>query len=227
MASDEDFWYTVGYALEQVRRKAERAGGRAHGPGPRLAGLAERLRDARQSAEAPPWMDERVVAAAGTAVLGRILSIWRPRRHTGVFSILRAGVAGAGAAPLVEAARPLLSGGRTLPELDRGTLDRMLAGLGDGLVYGAVAEPRLPGPAAVKGALYGAAEFAVTPMGGLARLFGSATPQGRIPMVGKLLDDLEPRERLLLEHVVAGIAMAILYGALEDRSGIAGEFDDA
>jgi len=225
MASDEDFWYNVGYALEQVKRKAEAARGRANGPGPRLAGLAERLRDATRSDDVP-WLDERLVATAATAVLGQVLSVWRPRRATGVFSILRAGVAGAGAALVIEVARPLLTGGRALPELGRDTLDRLLMGLGDGLVYGAVVEPRLPGPAVLKGALFGAAEYAVTPMGGLARLFGSATPQGRIPVVGNLLDDLEPQERLLLEHVVAGIAMAILYGSLEDSSGMRGESAD-
>ena len=139
---------------------------------------------------------------------------------------MRAGAAGAAAALLVELVRPLLHGDAGLPILDRATGDRLIAGVGQGLVYGALVEPRVPGPALVKGALYGSVEYAADPIGGLSTVFGSHTPQARIPGVGEFLDGMDPHDRAYLEHVVFGIALALLYESSSSSNGIAPEDDE-
>ncbi|NIX22339.1 MAG: hypothetical protein GWN07_21900, partial [Actinobacteria bacterium] len=71
---------------------------------------------------------------------------------------------------LADLVRPLLRDDADLPGIDRDTAEHMLAGLGQGLIYGGVVEPRVPGPALVKGALFGSLEYAVHPLGGLSGL---------------------------------------------------------
>ncbi len=221
MASDEDFWYQVGYALERWKRNPAWA---RDG----LAGIAERARRssprraAQRAADLPFPGSDRLVGAALAALLAPALALWKPRHRPTPASLAAAGLAGAGTAAIVDLVLPMLRGERA-PEVDRETADRILSGLADGLVYGAVAEPRLPGPALLKGALFGAAEYAVAPLGGLGRLFGRATPHGRLPFVGKLLTGLDRRERALVEHVVLGVVMATLYRLGSASSGISPE----
>ena len=84
-----------------------------------------------------PSADE--LLAGGTAVVvDRVLSAWTGRKAPGPIRLLRAGASGAAAALLVDLLRPLVSGSRDLPTIDRGTVDRMLAGAGQGLVYGSI-----------------------------------------------------------------------------------------
>lgn len=212
MSSDSNPWYRFGYLLAQAREGPSQARDA-------LSGLAERVRDVvpggerggRKSPFPLPETDQ-IVAAGLAAVAARLLSAWRPRHATGVGDLVRAGLTGAGAALLVELARPLLRGERELPSLDDGTFDRIVAGVAQGLVYGAVVEPRLPGPALLRGAAYGAAEYAAGPLGGLGRVFGRATPQGRIPVVGRVLEGMDGRERAFLEHLAFGVVIGVLYG---------------
>jgi hypothetical protein len=110
--------------------------------------------------------------------------------------------------------------------LDGETGARVLVGAGQGLLYGAVVEPRLPGPTLLKGALFGSAEFAANPAGGLSHLVGAHAPQTRLPLVGTLLDDLDAHERTYLEHVTFGIALAVLYGSSPASNGMVAEDDD-
>jgi hypothetical protein len=135
-------------------------------------------------------------------------------------------ITGAGAAVIVELARPLLRGERSLPELDEGTFDRVLEGIAQALAYAAVVEPRLGGPGVLRGAAYGAAEYAALPLGGLARVFGRATPQGRIPIAGRLLEGLGDADRSFLEHLAFGAVMGALYGTDDENSGIVVVLDD-
>ena len=151
---------------------------------------------------------------------------WKPRRVSGLARMLRAGAAGAAAALFVEIVGPLLKGERFVGAIDRGTGEKMLVGAGQGLVYGAVIEPRVPGPALMKGALYGSAEYAVDPMGGLSHLLRGHSPQGKLPIVGALLDDLDPHDRAYVEHVMFGIALAVIYGSSPSSNGIRIEVDD-
>lgn len=236
MSSDTQLWYRLGYLLE-------RAGDRPAEVSHSLSGFASRLRKGATGSASdregstgntsdrgspfPLPATDQLIAAGLTALAGRLLAAWKPRHETGFADLLRAGLTGVGAAFVVELARPLLRGERGLPSLDQGTSDRLLAGLAQGLVYGAVVEPRLAGPGALRGALYGVAEYAAVPAGGLARMFGRATPQGRIPVMGRVLDGLDARERAFLEHLAFGVAMGVLYGAGRENSGMRVEVGDA
>ncbi|MEX2466887.1 MAG: hypothetical protein WD995_08245 [Gemmatimonadota bacterium] len=226
MSSDTQFWHRIGYALERAKEGPSEAGSA-------LSGLTDRVRKAspRKTAErvSPfPLPDtDHLVALGLTALAGKLLSAWKPRHDTGVTDLLRAGLTGAGAALLVELARPLLKGDRELPVLDGETFDRVLTGVAQGLAYAAVVEPRLPGPGAVRGALYGVAEYAVVPLGGLAKVFGRATPQGRVPVLGNVLERVDARDRAFLEHLAFGVVIGALYGVRSEKSGIRVERGDA
>jgi len=217
MSSENSIWFRLGYALERTRQ-APATGAR------KLAKLGDR-RPAEVGARVLPspedWPSaDQLVASGAVALAAKALDAWRPRHRTGIEDLLKAGLAGAAAAIAVEAVRPLLAGRAELPGLDERTLERILAGAGQGLVYGAVVEPRVPGPAVVKGALYGSAEYAVDPMGGMARLLGSRAPLRRVPVLGTLLDGLTPHDRSFVEHVVFGTAVALIYGSRRSSKGI-------
>jgi hypothetical protein len=154
------------------------------------------------------------------ALVAKALNAWRPTRKAGVTGLLKAGLAGAGAAVVVELIRPLLSGKARLPELNEESLNRILVGAGQGLVYGVVVEPRLPGAPFLKGTLYGSAEYALDPMGGIGRLLGPHAPLRRVPVLGHLLEELDEHDRDYLEHVAFGVTLAMLYGSSRSSNGI-------
>ena len=122
--------------------------------------------------------------------------------------------------------RPLLRGRVELPSLDQDTVDRILAGAAQGLLYAGVVEPRIPGPPLLKGTLYGSTEYVADPAGGLTRLLGGESPLRRIPVLGHLLENLDPHDRVYLEHVTFGIVLALLYGSSPRNNGIAPPADD-
>src|SRR5690606_16257160 len=107
---------------------------------------------------------EQLVSVGVTALAGRLLDVWRPKRRARFTRLVWAGASGAAAALIVDALRPLLRG-ESWPIFDRDTADRLLAGVGQGLLYGAVIEPRIPGPSVLKGALFGSAEYAAEAVG--------------------------------------------------------------
>ena len=216
MASEQSLWFRLGYALERARHPTPRAG-------EKLAGIAERKKgEGPAHRSESPSTDDLVTAGVALAV-GKLLDAWRPRRRAGLVRLARAAAAGAGAALLVDLARPLLTGSRAL---DDRTGDRLLVGAGQGLVYGAVVEPRLAGPALLKGALFGSAEYAADPAGGLTQLVGAKGPLRRLPVVATLVDGLDPHHRSYLEHVTFGIALAVLYGSSPSSNGILVEDED-
>ncbi|NJD18845.1 MAG: hypothetical protein FIA95_06130 [Gemmatimonadetes bacterium] len=223
MSSESSIWFRLGYALERSRQ-APASGAR------KLAKLRERRPESQARRLLPPpaeWPSaDQLVASGAVALAAKALDAWRPRHRTGAKDLLKAGLSGAAAALALEAVRPLLQGRAEFPQLDPRTVERILVGAGQGLVYGAVVEPRLPGPALVKGAVYGSAEYAVDPMGGIARLLGSQAPLRRVPVLGALMDGLTPHDRSYVEHVAFGIAVALIYGSSPSRSGILDE-DDA
>lgn len=232
MSAKKSIWYHLGHALERARHApdrgkhplvglAERTGERR--PEPRVESTPERnqrgfpvLTDALPEL---PQADELVGASIAIAV-DQLLARWTGARTPSVAGLLRACAAGAAAAVLVDLVRPLLRGDEDARPLEDGVTDRLLSGVSQGLVYGGVVEPRLPGPALVKGAVYGSAEYASDPIGGLGSLLGSHTPQRRLPFVGELVDRTSPDERAYLEHLVFGIALAILYDSSPSSSGI-------
>ncbi|HKJ02957.1 MAG TPA: hypothetical protein VJ997_10895 [Longimicrobiales bacterium] len=220
MSSKQSVWYRLGYALERTRQ-APATGAR------KLATLKDR-RPAARSEEPPrrrldpsawPTADQ-LVASGAVAVVAKVLDAWRPQRKAGFTGLVRAGLAGAGAAVALELVRPLLSGKRALPELNEESLKRVLVGAGQGLVYGLVVEPRLPGAPLLKGTVYGSAEYALDPMGGIGRLLGPHAPLRRVPVLGHLLEELDDHDRAYLEHVAFGVTLAMLYGSSPARSGI-------
>jgi hypothetical protein len=220
MASKKSIWFRIGNALERTRHTASTPGRSVA----RLDARGERQRrrpptKSDRSAPSVPSGDELMAAGIAMAV-DRALAVWTGRSRPGITGLLRAGAAGAAAALLADLLRPLLRGGADPPEVDDSTADRILAGVGQGLVYGSIIEPRVPGPPIVKGALYGSIEYAADPVGGLAGLLGSHSPQRKLPVVGGVLDRLDAKDRIYLEHVVFGITLALLYGSNRSSNGI-------
>ncbi|MEM7415032.1 MAG: hypothetical protein AAF389_06000 [Gemmatimonadota bacterium] len=228
MTSTKSIWFHLGHALERARHAQPRAERKVLGLAERRAEAEDPSRDGhglpaqRPAQNEVPSADELVAAAIAVSV-DHLLARWTGSRTPGFTKLLRACAAGATAAVLVDLVRPLLRGDRSVPILDEGTADRLIAGASQGLVYGGVVEPRLPGSSVMKGAIYGSAEYAADPVGGLGSLLGSHTPQRRLPFVGELLDGVEPDDRAYLEHLVFGIALAILYESSPSSNGIPDE----
>lgn len=214
MASEENIWYRMGHALERARHAA---------PSHRdvVPATAEDEDDDGNLVPRPDIPSSDELMAAGVSLLvDRALDGWGRSSEPGIGGLIRAAAAGAVAALLADLVRPLLRDGAALPGVDGETAGRMLAGLSEGLIYGGVVEPRVPGPALFKGAVFGSLAYAVHPFGGLSGLLGSHTPQRKIPFLGHLLDDLDADDRAYLEHLVFGIALALIYESSPSSKGI-------
>ena len=232
MSDTESIWFRLGYALEKARQE----------PPARLRGIGERQDAGRRSAskDAPrndgrqregdsdrgreDALDALLTTGAG-ALAAQLLGLLPARRRPGPLSLLRAGAAGAGAALLRELVDPLLHGRLRIPRLGPEVGEALLAGAARGLLYASLLEPRLPGPALARGVLYGSAEYAVSPWGGLPRILGDRAPHKRIPFMSGLFEDYALGEDTWSDHLVFGLALAILYGSepARARSGIAEE----
>jgi hypothetical protein len=220
MAPRKSIWFHIGSAYERARQGTPTAS-------TAIAGLADRRPDrtASQDPEAKPTRPaipqaDDLMAAGVAMIVDRALGGWGKRKEPGFSGLVRAGAAGAAAALLVDLVRPLIHSEADLPMLDRATVDRLIAGVGQGLVYGAIVEPRVPGHALVKGALFGSVEYAAEPLGGLSGLLGPHTPQGRLPVIGDVVAGLDPLDRLYLEHLIFGIALALIYESKPSSNGI-------
>ncbi len=217
MSSETSFWYRLGYTIEQARRVPSR-------PKKALEGLADRAKARRARAEsdrpARRTPVDGLVSTGAVALAAKALDAWRPRSKTGLAALVRAGAAGAAAALAVELLRPLLAGRPEAPASGGEAAERILEGAGQGLIYGAVVEPRIPGPALLKGTLYGSAEYAVVPAGGLVKLLGPLGPLHDVPLVSGLLGGVGGHERSYLEHVAFGISLALLYGSSPSSNGM-------
>ena len=219
MVDQDNVWYSLGYALERARERlpsADRLRTLEERQADRKVGAARRFRPGqwpphRSSPTGEPW--EAVVAVAATALLGRTLGTMPWKRKPGVMRLLRAGAAGVGAALLRELLRSPGPGERPRPPLAQLVQDAALTGSARGLVYGALVEPLLHGPPVVRGTAYGSLEYVVSPWGGLMNLVGAHAPHRKVPFLADLLDDLGPSDDTLIDHVLFGIALALLYGA--------------
>lgn len=222
MASDKSLWFRLGYAIERATHPTLPARRR-------LTGLAERSRKTaperpdRATATGPSTDD--LVSTGMIFAAGKLLDLWRPSRKARPLALLRAALAGAAAALLVDLVRPLLEGKPAVGGLDAETGQRLLVGAGQGMVYGSVVEPRIPGPPLLKGAVFGSAEYAADPAGGLSQMVGAHAPLARFPLLGHLVDDLDAHERSYLEHLTFGIALAVLYGSSPSSNGILREVE--
>jgi hypothetical protein len=230
--SDADLWYRIGFAVERARTGADDA---------RSASALERLRDrlglmaAGATGKEPPALvsdeaEERrgkdlalpstdaIMLAAYTSLGVSLLKAWRPRHRPGVVDLLRGGASGAAAALLAEVLRPVVVG--ELAEEDAGDEElvrAVMAGIGEGLVYAAAIEPRLPGPPSMRGAALGTASYLLAPLGGLARILRPLSPHRRMPVLGALVEDDRSTTRPFVEALLLGIALAVFYGTADSR----------
>ena len=136
MPPKQSLWFRLGYALERAR-EGPPAAGRS------LRGLAEQqtkpLEAEGESGPGPAWPSiDSIVASGASAAVAKVLNGWKPQRKASTLRLLRAGAAGAAAALLVDMLRPLIRGEPGVGPLDKETVDRLIAGIGQGLVYGAV-----------------------------------------------------------------------------------------
>lgn len=220
MPSDPTIWYRVGYALERAR-----GSGASESDPPGESKPAPRSRPHASERHAWPTADD-IVASGVVALAGKLLTAWTPARKVTLIRLLRAGLAGAGAALLVDLVRPLLAGRAELPEIDGDTGTRMLAGASQGLLYGAIVEPRVPGPTLLKGAVFALADYMAHPAGGLTNLLGAHAPHRRLPFVSDLLEGLEPHEQEYVEHLAFGVALAVLCGPSPSLPGSDDDSED-
>lgn len=240
MARDS-VWYRIGYAFENARhgiagaagasrrlpspqelreRLEARGGSSRHESSPRGSGGGASRRDRSpgggrtDEGSAAEAALEVLLAGAAGSLLARLFNLWPGRGKAGPLAWARGAAAGAGATLVAELVRPVLGGPGRLPVvLDDELADAVLAGAGRGLVYAAVLEPRLPGPTPLRGAAYGALEYAVSPWGGVGELLGPANPGRKIPVLGPLLEEGGAEgEASLAEHVAFGVALALIYG---------------
>lgn len=228
MSSDEeDIWYRLGYALERMR-DAPRAV-----PGletlQRLGGASSRGRSPSGGGErrsgddgdgnpgnAPARLLEKGARSAGN----RLLAALPTRGRVRLLELLAAAVAGSAATVITEVAAALIRSEEGL-SLDPNDLAVTLSGgVGRGLAYAGVVEPRVPGPAFVAGFVYGTAEYLTASWGGVPTLLGSASPHRKVPLLADLLEADDREEDPFLEHLVFGLALALLYDGLRPNRGI-------
>jgi hypothetical protein len=207
MSDSNDPWYRIGYALELAKQ--------------RLPAVREGSEAARRGRKSSPrkrnedWV-EQILAVGTGAVASKILGGLPGRKKPGTLRLARAAVAGAGAAAVLALFRSYIA-----PK-DGDSADPMreiLAGAGRGIVYGSVLEPHLVGPSAMRGAMFAALEYAISPWGGLDGVLGAASPNRTIPILGALLGTDALEAESITEHLVFGSTLGILYGVAKDRSG--------
>jgi hypothetical protein len=215
------------------RGRGRAAGARAAGREPGGAGRRDAAGSDGRGADAPLEEGARALLPAAedllasglAAAVGRLLGSWGARRAPGLGDLLRAAAAGAAAMMAHDVLRPYLGDARRPAAPPRDLVEGLLEGAGKGLVYGTVVEPRVPGPGLLKGVVYGSAEYAADASGGLSRLLRSLSPQGRVPGLARLLEDLDPHDRTLAEHLVFAVTLALLYGRGSVSNGMRAELE--
>jgi hypothetical protein len=228
MAEPPTLWYRLGYALESSRPRTS---------GGRLRSLAERRADSLRPR--PPKDDrpersepgaveevevtgplELALAAGGATLVAKLLGAWPGRGRPPLARLARAAVAGAGAAVVRELGARFMGDGLELSEWRDALPERIAAGSARGIVYAAVVEPRVPGPALMRAAAFGLAEHALSPLGGLRSLLARHMPYRTLPVLGELLEESRAGEDTLADHLVFALALGILYGGEGVRIGI-------
>lgn len=234
-ASSETPWYRLGYALERARRQPTAS--RLRSLGERLSAFRDEGKDAGRAAERPDReapaesedggavFDDLIVGGAA-AVAVKLLRAWPARHPSGWGQIIRGAAAGAGATLLREFTAPLLRGRFEAPVIEDGLGGRLVSGAARGALFGGFIDPRLPGPPALKGAVYGTAEYFAAPWGGLPGLLGSVAPWSRIPGLKSIVGDASAGEESWIEYVVFGMALALLSGADVDLAPLLDADDD-
>jgi len=155
--------------------------------------------------------------AAASEALTKELDRWVRARRPSLPRILRGAAAGAGAAGLLAVYHLLRrrNAGEDLTDLRSDLLDEVLAGAGRGVLYAAVLDPILPGPAVVRGATAGLLDYLLAPWGGVFSRLQGLSPAARIPVVNVLLEMGDAEDDPLLAFLLFGIALGLLTGEAE------------
>lgn len=224
----DNLWYQLGYALEEVRSGptrervetlrdklgAFRAGGQASretrgGTEVTTRSNGDGASSEKGGSETLDW----IIGAVSGGATAQVLRHWHPRSRPGPGLLVRALASGAAASLIQALVAVLLADEEDEVLLDGSAfLDRLFSGSVRGLLYAAVAEPRLPGPPILRGAIYGTVEYLLAPMGGVSRVLGRESPWGRLPVLRSILDSAEIDEDHFVEHLVFGAALALMAG---------------
>ena len=204
--TSRSLWHAVGYAAERARSVA---GGDDSGPGARNGGETGDARG-RPSFFASPV--GRFAVATGTSLLVRTMERWLGRKAPGVPRLVRGAAAGVGAAGILAAVRHVMGRSDTAG-MDVDVLDELLEGAGHGLVYAAIIEPHVPGPAVLRGLILGGTEHVLQPWGGVLAPLQGAAPHSKVPGLSRLFSPLDVGERPLFDHLLYATILAVLYGA--------------
>lgn len=204
MTDRTDVWYRIGYSLASLRAKGS-------GKVPEVAPVPRAT-----PAATPENPFDSLVSAMVTTVAGRAVAGLTRDSDSSITRVVRAGLAGAAGTLVLRLVRTrLLHAGD--PAVDPTT--EVLAGAARGILYGSVVDPWLPGPGFAKGAVFGALEYSISPLGGLDRILGAASPHRTIPMLAAMMDTDDLTADTLLEHVVFGATVGLLYGSTASRNG--------
>ncbi len=199
--SPESIWFQLGYALESARRQVP----------PRVA-VDETPEPTRTSA-----VDQLLSAGTGI-VTGRLLALLSGRTP-GTWRVARAALAGAGAAFAMSLLRNPANRSSTGGSPTEDAAADLLAGAGRGILYSTILEPRLPGPALLRGATFGVIEYVASPFGGLDGILGASSPHRTTPLLAALFTTADSAAGSavgsLVEHIAFGATLGLLYG--DDR----------
>lgn len=216
-----DLWYQLGYVTERLRLAPGDALDRSTDAASRLSERLGGGNPSRRGGDPSSGGGDRDLlrrlGAAGATSLG--IRLLRSSDGPGITGLALSGAAGAGAAVLTELVAPLLSR-RVRPAAGRHELgDALFTGVGRGLLYGTLVRDRIPGPAFLAGFLFGTAEYVAARRGGLARILRAASPHRHIPFVSDLFEADPDDDPDWTEHLVFGIALALLYEPVRPKSG--------
>lgn len=219
MSDSETRWYDLGYALEQARQAPSRA---------RLDKLVDRLMSFRDDGGSEDHGDsegssavtsgdggavfDALVGGSAAAVSTQLLRMVPKHSDPTVMRVAKGAVAGAAATFARHLAGPLLRGRLEAPEFGADLPARLASGAARGALFAAVVDPRLPGPVAVRGAVYATVEYLLAPNGGLGRMIGGAAPWRIIPGANSLVTKLDSGEETIVDHLVFGLALALMLG---------------
>lgn len=217
MPDAETRWYDLGFALEKARQAPSRD---------RLDSLVDRLmsfrggggapergrpRDSNSSADGSDAFD-RVLGGGAAVLTQRLLGAIPKHSDPSVMRVAKGAAAGAAATLLRELTHPLLHGRLEMPPIDAGFPERLASGAARGALFAAVLDPRIPGPAPLRGALYATVEYLLAPGGGLSPYVGKIAPWRILPGADAVVKKLERGEESILDHLVFGLALALLLG---------------
>jgi hypothetical protein len=223
MSDKETRWYDLGFALEKARQAPSRdrldslvdrlmsfrngTDGRAKGD----SGRSSERRGSRGASDGADAFDR--VLGGGVAVLTQQLVRAVPTHSDpSVMRVAKGAAAGAAATLLRELTHPLLSGRLEFPSIADGFPERLASGAARGALFAAVLDPRIPGPAPLRGAVFASVEYLLAPGGGLSPYVGKIAPWRIIPGADSVVKKLERGEESIIDHLVFGLALALLLG---------------